>query len=260
MKSSTQLPVRIALLILATLLVLAEEFGFESIFGAFAAGMIVGQSTRGAEGAPLREKLDAVSFGWFYPFFFVGAGIHFDLSTLVRDWTTALSVPLFAVLFLLVRGSTFLLYRKELAVAERLPFALLSSVPSLSIVVVITEIGVKAGHLNTQLAAALVGAAPVHIAVPDIGRDAGATRDRIDRKSVCESERQLKRTDCARRRARSAGCKAAARSSSGLPQCERLGRKVRDHPPVEAASSTLLRRSGQRRSCIQAESCPRAAE
>ena len=159
MKSSTQLPVRIALLILAALLVLAEDFGFESIFGAFAAGMIVGQSTRGAAGAPLREKLDALSFGWFYPFFFVGAGIHFDLSTLVRDWTTALSVPLFAVLFLLVRGSTLLLYRKDLAVAEQLPFALLSSVPSLSIVVVITEIGVRAGHLNTQLAAALVGAA-----------------------------------------------------------------------------------------------------
>lgn len=159
MKSSTQLPVRIALLILAGLLMLAEKFGFESIFGAFAAGMIVGQSTRGAEAAPLREKLDAVAFGWFYPFFFVGAGIHFDYSALAKDWTTALSVPLFAILFLLVRGSTLLLYRKDLAVAEQLPFALLSSVPSLSIVVVITEIGVKAGHMNTQMAAALVGAA-----------------------------------------------------------------------------------------------------
>jgi Kef-type K+ transport system membrane component KefB len=47
MQASTQLPVRISLFILAAFLVLAEQFGFESILGAFAAGMIVGQATRG---------------------------------------------------------------------------------------------------------------------------------------------------------------------------------------------------------------------
>src|SRR6185369_667830 len=64
MHASTQLPVRISLLMLAALFVLAEEFGFESIFGAFAAGIIVGQATRGEQGKPFREKMDAVSFGW----------------------------------------------------------------------------------------------------------------------------------------------------------------------------------------------------
>jgi Kef-type K+ transport system membrane component KefB len=64
--ASTQLPVRIALLMLAGLFLLADRFGFESIFGAFAAGMIVGQSTRGEAGKPFRGKLDAVTFGWFY--------------------------------------------------------------------------------------------------------------------------------------------------------------------------------------------------
>src|SRR5271168_841320 len=38
MHSSSQLPVRMSLLLLAALFVLAEDFGFESIFGAFAAG------------------------------------------------------------------------------------------------------------------------------------------------------------------------------------------------------------------------------
>ena len=82
MHASTQLPVRISLLMLAALFVLAEEFGFESIFGAFAAGMIVGLATRGDDGKPMREKIDAVSFGWFYPFFFVGTGVKFD----IRRW------------------------------------------------------------------------------------------------------------------------------------------------------------------------------
>ena len=106
MSTSTQLPVRVAMLMLAGLFVLAEEFGFESIFGAFAAGMIIGQATRSPDGKPLRGKLDAVMFGWFYPFFFVGAGIKFDLAALGQDLETALLVPTFVLLFLVVRGAS----------------------------------------------------------------------------------------------------------------------------------------------------------
>ena len=94
MHASTQLPVRISLLMLAVMFVLAEEFGFESILGAFAAGMIVGVTTRGEGGKSFREKIDAVSFGWFYPFFFVGTGVKFDITALVKDPMTML--PLIA--------------------------------------------------------------------------------------------------------------------------------------------------------------------
>ena len=159
MHTGTQLPVRVAMLVLVGLLVLAEEFGFEGIFGAFAAGMIIGQATRDSDGKPLRGKLDAVMFGWFYPFFFVGTGIKFDLAALGQDLETALLVPTFVFLFLLVRGVPVVLYRKHLAAEQRLPFALSSAIPSLSIIVVITEIGVKAGTMNAEIAAALVGAA-----------------------------------------------------------------------------------------------------
>jgi Kef-type K+ transport system membrane component KefB len=159
MHASSQLPVRVSLLLVAALYVLAEELGFESIFGAFAAGMIIGLATRGESGEPLRVKIDAVMFGWFYPFFFVGTGIKFDLPALTRDLTTMILVPTFLVLFLLVRGLPVFLYRKDLAPAERLPFVLASAVASLSIVVVITEIGVRSQAMNADIAAALVGAA-----------------------------------------------------------------------------------------------------
>jgi Kef-type K+ transport system membrane component KefB len=158
MHASTQLPVRISLLMLAGMFVLAEEFGFESIIGAFAAGMIVGHATRGADGMPLREKIDAVTFGWFYPFFFVGTGVKFDLAALGRDWTTLLMVPAFILLFLLVRGLPVVLYRRDLARAQRLPFALSTAIPSLSIIVVITEIGVRVGTMNADVATSLIGA------------------------------------------------------------------------------------------------------
>ncbi len=127
MKTSTQLPVRIALLILAGLFVLAEEFGFEAALGAFAAGMIVGQATKSAGAQPVREKIDAVAFGWFYPFFFVGMGVKFDMAGLVADLTIALMVPAFVLLFLLIRGApVWFFYRKRsraaAASAVRSPF------------------------------------------------------------------------------------------------------------------------------------------
>jgi Kef-type K+ transport system membrane component KefB len=159
MRTSTQLPVRISLLMLFALFVLAEEFGFESIFGAFAAGLVVEQATRGEHGKALREKLDAVAFGWSYPFFFVGTGVKFDAAALGQDLTTAILVPALVVLFLVIRGTPVFLYRNDITRAQLLPFALASAVPSLSLIVVITEIGVRAQTMNPDVAAALVGAA-----------------------------------------------------------------------------------------------------
>jgi len=159
MHASSQLPVRVSLLLAGGLFVLAEELGFESIFGAFMAGMIVGLATRGESGEPLRAKIDAVFFGWFFPFFFVGTGIKFDVPAVTRNLTTMLLVPTCLLLFLVVRGIPVVLYRDDLPSQERVPFVLASAVASLSIVVVITEIGVHTRTMNHDVAAALVGAA-----------------------------------------------------------------------------------------------------
>jgi len=70
-----------------------------------------------------------------------------------------LLVPISLALFLLVRGAPVFLYRRDLTAAERTSFALYSSVASLSLVVVITEIGVRAKTMSPQMASVLVGAA-----------------------------------------------------------------------------------------------------
>ena len=165
LRTSTQLPVRLALFVLAGFIVVALDFGFESILGAFAAGMVVGIATRGEEGKPFRAKIDAVCFGWFTPFFFVGTGIQFDLSALTHEATTMLLVPAFLVLFLAVRGVPVFLYRNDLRKSERLPFALSASAASLSLVVVITQIGLRVRSMNPDIAQALVGAALLSLLV-----------------------------------------------------------------------------------------------
>jgi Kef-type K+ transport system membrane component KefB len=171
MQTSTQLPVRLALFVIATFVVVAMEFGFEGILGAFAAGMIVGLSTHGPEGEAFRLKIDAVCFGWLTPFFFVGTGIAFDLAGLTRDVTTMLLIPTLLVLFLVVRGAPVLLYRNDLRRPEQLPFGLFVSVASLGLVVVITEIGVRAKHMTPAIAQALMGAALLSLLVyPTLAR------------------------------------------------------------------------------------------
>ncbi len=163
MHSSTQLPVRLSLLLLAAFFVLAEEFGLEHILGSLAAGMVVGLASRGEAGKPFREKIEAVCYGWFFPFFFVGTGIKFDLAALLQSTRTMLLVPAFLVLFLFVRGTPVLLYRNDLVQEARLPFALFTAVPSLSLVIVVTELGVRAGSIGSDIAAALVGAAVLSV-------------------------------------------------------------------------------------------------
>jgi Kef-type K+ transport system membrane component KefB len=52
------------------------------VIGAFAAGMVVGLTTKGEGGKLLRHKLDAVGYGFFVPIFFIVAGMKFEVSAL----------------------------------------------------------------------------------------------------------------------------------------------------------------------------------
>ncbi len=114
--ASSQLPVRICILLMVGLVMLAHEFGLDLILGAFAAGMVVRLASEGEKGEVLREKLEAIGYGFLVPLFFVVSGIKFNLGSLLESTDALLRVPFFLALFLLVRGSPSLLfYRKDLA-------------------------------------------------------------------------------------------------------------------------------------------------
>jgi Kef-type K+ transport system membrane component KefB len=157
MHSSTQLPICLSLLLLATFDVLSEKFGFEEILGAFAAGMVVGLASRGEGSKLFREKMAAICFGFMVPFFFVVSGMNLNLRALLQSPKTMLLLPMFLALFLMVRGATVFLYGKDLTKEEQWPFAFYSAT-ALPMVVAITAIGVRTGRMGSDIAAALVGA------------------------------------------------------------------------------------------------------
>lgn len=67
--ASSQLDVRICTLLMVGLVVLAREFGLDLILGAFAAGMVVRLASNGQRAEVLREKLEAIGYGFLVPFF-----------------------------------------------------------------------------------------------------------------------------------------------------------------------------------------------
>ncbi|MBT6681903.1 MAG: cation:proton antiporter [Chloroflexi bacterium] len=78
---TAQIRIRGALVLLVLFVVLAESVEAELVLGAFLAGAAVSSLSR-EEGSDLRQKLDAIGFGFVVPIFFVTVGAGFDLDAL----------------------------------------------------------------------------------------------------------------------------------------------------------------------------------
>jgi Kef-type K+ transport system membrane component KefB len=158
LESSSQLAIRVAVVLVFGLVGLAGHLGLDILLGGFVAGMITRIALRGREVAVFESKLSAVGFGFLIPFFFIYSGMTFDLSALGSASAIA-ELVMFFVLFLVVRGiPALVLYRDVLSSGQRRVLALYSAT-ELPLVVAITTLAVEAGHMGPGTAASLVGAA-----------------------------------------------------------------------------------------------------
>jgi Kef-type K+ transport system membrane component KefB len=157
-ESSSQLAVRITVVLVFGLVLLAGKLGLDVLIGGFVAGMIVRLALKGHELQVFESKLTAVGFGFFVPFFFITSGIEFDLAALGSAEAIA-KLAMFFCLFLVVRGApAMLLYRGVLGARDRAALAFYSAT-ELPLVVAITTIAIEADKMKTSTAAGLVGAA-----------------------------------------------------------------------------------------------------
>jgi Kef-type K+ transport system membrane component KefB len=157
-EASSQLAVRVTVVLVFGLVLLAGKLGLDILLGGFVAGMIVRLALKGHEVKVFESKLTAVGFGFFVPFFFVTSGIEFDLAALGSAEALG-KLVLFLGLFLVVRGvPALLLYRHVLAARDRMALAFYCAT-ELPLVVAITTIAIDAGEMKASTAAGLVGAA-----------------------------------------------------------------------------------------------------
>lgn len=135
---------------------IASIAGVEPILGSFIAGLVFSAVFK-SKGL-FEQKINAVGFGFFTPFFFIGVGADLDIRMLtsfltVRD-ALILTVMVFVsnlVLFLFVRSM-------KLGVRQSLAVSLLLSAP-LSLMVVSGTLGEKMGLLSHAMTGSLILAA-----------------------------------------------------------------------------------------------------
>lgn len=159
--SSGQLAIRLAMLVMVLLVWFADELELDNLIGAFTAGLALRLAlsrTPADQVEAISAKLDAIGFGFFIPAFFVMSGVRFDLDALLDDPALLVLIPVFLLLFLVVRGvPTYFSVRNGELGAQKRELALFSAT-ALPLVVVITNIAVENEYLKSGDAAAMVGA------------------------------------------------------------------------------------------------------
>src|SRR5215831_13684851 len=157
--TSAQLRVRASLTLALAFGVLAYRFGFASILGAFAAGLLVRivDLARGSPHPQFRVKLEGIGFGFLVPIFFISTGVAFPLKALLANPAALAEVPLFLLALLLVRGLPALLYTR-FAGRRRAVAAGLLQATTLTFVIVAAQIGLADGKITPTAAASLLTA------------------------------------------------------------------------------------------------------
>jgi Kef-type K+ transport system membrane component KefB len=100
----------------------------------------------------------------FVPIFFVTSGMKLDVDALFEHASTAVRLPVFLVLFLLVRGLPALLYSRDLPRSDLLPLGLLSAT-ALPLIVAVTAIALETDRIKPENAAALIGAGMLSVLI-----------------------------------------------------------------------------------------------
>ena len=156
---SAQLRLRAALTLTLAFAVLAERFGFASILGAFAAGLLVRTiDMSGPTPHPqFQVKLEGIGFGFLIPVFFIATGVQFDVRALVSDPAALAEVPLFLLALLVVRTVPALAYVRLIG-KRRASAAALMQAATLTFVVVASQIGTASGQVSRTTGAALLAA------------------------------------------------------------------------------------------------------
>jgi Kef-type K+ transport system membrane component KefB len=163
-ETTGQIPVRLTLLLLVSLIVLADLFELEVVLAAFAAGFILRLALPSGDDR-LETKLDGLSFGLLIPVFFVTSGMSVDPAAVAESPGSFVAI---VAAILAVRGLPVLAASRLAPPSSRLGWrdsagVALFAATGLPIIVAVTSLAVDAGEMSAQSASLLVagGAATV---------------------------------------------------------------------------------------------------
>lgn len=156
--TTSQIKVRGAFAMMVIWVVAAEVLGVELILGAFLAGAILSVSSRDPS-SQLREKLDAIGYGFFIPIFFITVGAQFDIGALMDSKRALLLVPVLIGAAYAVKIIPALIFRSQFSWREVFAAGTLLS-SRLSLIIAASAIA-----LNLELITSAVNSAIILVAV-----------------------------------------------------------------------------------------------
>lgn len=152
--ATSQIQVRGSIAVALVFIALAESLGIENIFGAFLAGVIVSLLT-GSQSSILRDKLDAIGYGFFIPVFFITVGIRFDLPALLASGSAIELVVLLTVIAYAVKLVAGLVFKLAYSWRETLAASTLLSA-RLSLIIAVATIGTQLGVITPALESGII--------------------------------------------------------------------------------------------------------
>ncbi len=152
--ATAQIKVRGAMALMVALVVLAEALGVEVILGAFLAGALI-SLLGGQQQTLLREKLDALGFGFFIPIFFIDVGVRFNLQALLGSGSALLLVPALLLALFLAKLVPAALLRRVFPWGESLAGGLLLSA-QLSLIIAAAAIALELGVIDDTVNSAVI--------------------------------------------------------------------------------------------------------
>lgn len=119
---------------------IAYTTGLEPILGSFMAGLVFSYVFKSK--GKFEDKINAIGFGFFTPFFFIGVGANLNIDLLKSTPTLMLSAIFTSLVFVSNVFPILFSYVMKLRITEALGMSFILSAP-LSMMVVAGELGVK---------------------------------------------------------------------------------------------------------------------
>ena len=152
--ATSQIKVRGAFTLMIAFVVLAELIGAELILGAFLGGVLASLLNE-PDDEKIRDKLDAIGFGFFVPLFFVYVGVQFDLQAFLKNSSAWVLLPILLVAAFAIKIISVLVFRFAYSWRESFSSGLLLSA-RLSLIIAASSIGVRLGAISESTNAAII--------------------------------------------------------------------------------------------------------
>lgn len=169
-ETTAEIRVRGSFALMVGLAALASVLGVEVILGAFLAGALV--SILSDRNNPvLREKLDAIGFGFFIPIFFIMVGVDLNLRTLLDSPENLLLLPIMLAAAIAIKFGASLIFRLAYGWRQTLAAAAILSA-RLSLIIAASAIALDMHLIGEAVNTAIILVAIISVTISPLLFDA----------------------------------------------------------------------------------------